>query len=58
MPEISSTPDSVRGFRLCLIEAGEGVVIGDPQNAHSRLDRFLDQLRGRAGAVRFVGVRV
>lgn len=38
-----------------LVEAGEGVVVGYPQNAESGAPSLLEQFACRAGAVRFVG---
>jgi hypothetical protein len=41
-----------------LVEAGEGVVIGDAKGSHTGAHRFLNQLRWRAGAIGLIRVGV
>jgi hypothetical protein len=46
------------GRRQRLVVSLEGVVIRDAEDGHPGAMRFRHQLRGRAGAVGFVSVRV
>jgi hypothetical protein len=46
------------GLGQRLVVTGEGIVIGNAEDVNARPGRLLDQARGRAGAVGFVGVRV